>query len=324
VKRTAAILAGVVLLAGVWICIVATHRPRSLTFQDKTVSAWAFQLYGPIDREKAAQAFQQLGEQAVPDLVRMLRTKDPFLAKVLHPPPPWLPVRVRMLLLRGFHPADASARRLVAANALGALGPKAAPAAPALGAMLTGRNVDERWEAARALGRMGTTNAVEICITVLRGNHPNLHHPAIYALGEMGTNAALALPELLACLRHDQEVVRTSASHTLSRIGMPALDPLVEKVRSARGVERRAAAQALTRLMPTPRVAVPPLLEMVSDAEPLSRLQAAEALAGIAPWKPEVMAALTNLLSDADASVRTAAADALAKTAAQFSTHEPR
>lgn len=284
------------------------------------MSAWAFQLYGPIEREEATAAFQQLGERAVPDLVRMLRTRDPLLAKVLYPPPDWLPRPLQRLIRRTIRPTDASSRRQVAAHAAAALGPKAAPAVPALGVLLQGDNQDERWVAATALGRIGSTNAMQICVAALRGTNVNLHHPAVYALGEMGTNATAALPEVLACLGHPWEAVRDSAGYTLSQIGKPALEPLLERVRSKHGVERRAAAQALTRLWPSPRVSVPPLLEMLADPEPKSRLQALNSVMTLAPWHKDLAAALTNLVNDQDESVRTAATEALSKLAEQRTT----
>lgn len=318
-KKTIAIASGLVLLGAAIACGVAAKRPRELVFQGKPVSAWAFQLYGPVERDAAAVVFKELGERAVPDLVRMLRTRDPLLAKPLYPPPDWLPRPLQLLIRRTIRPTDASSRRLVAAHAVAALGPKAAPAVPALGILFNGGTQDERWVAATALGRIGTAEAVQVCVAALRGTNLNLHHPAVYALGEMGTNALPALPEILACLGHPWEAVRDSAGYTLSQIGKPALEPLLERVRTRRGVERRAAAQALARLWPPLRVALPSLLEMLADPEPESRLQALAGVMTLAPWHKGVAAALTNLISDPDESVRTAATAALTKLAEQTS-----
>ncbi len=291
---------------------VASRAPRPVVFEGKSVRAWSFQLYGPIEREKAQAVIQELGERAVPDLIRMLRTKDPMLARVVYPPPDWLPRPLQMLIRRTVRPADASACRLVAANAAATLGPKAAPASPALGVLLSGSNLDERWAAARALGRIADEQAIQICQTILRGTNLDLHHPAIYALGEMGTNALPALPEVAACLSHPHEVVRESAAYTLGQMGNPALDRVLGLVRTSRGVERRTAARTLQRLWPSPRIAVPPLLLMLQDPDAQNRIQALEVLSTMAPSRKEVTAALTNLTSDPDDNVRTAAATALA------------
>ena len=309
-KKTIAIASGLVLLGAAIACGVAAKRPRELVFQGKPVSAWAFQLYGPVERDAAAVVFKELGERAVPDLVRMLRTRDPLLAKPLYPPPDWLPRPLQLLIRRTIRPTDASSRRLVAAHAVAALGPRAADAVPALGLMFNGGTQDERWVAATALGHIRTAAAVQICVAALRGTNLNLHHPAVYALGEMGTNALPALPEILACLGHPWEAVRDSAGYTLSQVGKPALEPLVERVRTRRGVERRAAAQALARLWPPPRVGLPPLLEMLADPEPESRLQALAGVMALAPWHKDVAAALTHLIGDPGERVRTAATGA--------------
>ncbi len=323
VKKTIAITVSLILFGAGVACLVQRSRPRELVYQGEGISAWAFQLYGPIRREEAAVVFKEVGEEAVPDLIRMLRAKDPMLAKVLYPPPTWLPRPLQQFIRRTIRPADTSARRLVAAHAVAALGRKAATAVPALGGLLTGGNLDERWIAATALGRVATPEALQICVDALRGKNLELHHAAVYALGEMGTNASAALPEVLACLRHQHEVVRDSAGYTLSQIGKPALEPLLERVRSSHGIERRAAAAALTRLWPSPRVVLPPLVQMLEDPEPKSRLQALQALLTIAPWHEDVVAALTNLNQDADEDIRTVAAEALARHSERPGTQHP-
>ncbi len=306
-KKPIAIIVVVLLAAAVLTGVVSLRRPRELVHEGKPVSAWAIQLYGPVQREEAAAAFERLGVQAVPDLIRMLRVKDPMLAKPLYPPPQWLPKPLQLLIRRTVNPADASTKRLVAAHAAGTLGAKAAPTVPALGALFTGGNPDERWAAATALGRIATPEAVNVCVNALHSTNADLHHPAVYALGEMGAAAAPALPAVLECLRHQQDPVRASAIYTLSRIGQPALDPMIEAVRQMRGPERRAAAQALIKLSPSPRVTLPPLLQMLDDEDPRSRLEALRCLLTVAPWHKDVGLALTNLLNDP------AAGEALAK-----------
>jgi len=318
VKRSIALILGLGVLgaAGIWFAYQA--RPRELVYQGQPVSAWAFQLHGPIprQREEAAAAFQQLGATAVPDLIRMVRTQDPLLTKPLHPPPAWLPKPLQRLIYRTIRPADASARRIVAAHALAALDGQADAAVPALGGMLTNPRPEERWLAATALGRIGSPEAVAVCVAALRGTNDVLHHPAVYALGEMRAAAVPALPEVLHCLGHPYRAVRDSAVHTLAQIGLPALAPVAQLVREERGDCRRAAAQALVRISPSPRATLDPLLEMTDDPDPLSRRQALQALLTVSASHPRVVAALSNLLQDADEVVRTTAAEALAKTPA--------
>ncbi len=316
-KKPLAIVLGLILLGAGIVVIIGLAQPRELVFQGNAVSAWAFQLYGPVRREEAQAIFRQLDVQTVPDLVRMLRSKDPLLTKMLFPPPVWLPLPLQQLIRRSIRPADASARRIVAANAIASLGPKASAAVPALAVLLCGDNPDERWPAATALGRIGSPAAIEVCVSALRSPVTNLHHAAVYALGEMGTNAAPALPEVLGCLGHPLEEVRASASHTLTQIGTPALEPLLERVRGKRGIERRAAAQVLPRICSTPRIVLPPLLIMLDDPDPESRHQALESLLAVAPWHQDVARALTNLVHDTDERIRSAAAEALARSHGQ-------
>lgn len=313
-KRYIALLAGLVLLGVSIAWVVHQNRPRELVYQGKPVSAWAFQFHSPIQREEAAIALRQLGDEAVPDLVRMLHSKDPLCAKLLYPPPSWLPKPLQRLIRRAVRPADVSARRMVAAHALAELGGQATAAVPALTVMLSNTRPEERWLAATALGRIASPEAVATCVAALRGPNVELHHPAVYALGEMRAAAEVALPEVLQCLAHERAAVRASAVHTLGQIGRPALAPVTQLVREKRGVERRAAAQALVKIFPSPRLVLPPLLEMTEDPDPLCRLQAVECLLAVGPQHHDVTAILTKLVHDPDEAVRTAAARALEKT----------
>ena len=99
--------------------------------------------------------------------------------------------------------ADDPAKRRKAAVALGALGPRAKAAVPALAAALKDTDVSVRGAAALALGTMGSEAraAVPALAEVLKDDKDGVRHAALVALSAVGPEAKGAVPAVAEALR---------------------------------------------------------------------------------------------------------------------------
>ena len=107
---------------------------------------------------------------------------------------------------------------------------------------------------------------------------PEIRGTAAYLLGQMGTNAAPAVPDLIETLDDSDAHVRIRAGRALMKIGTPAVTNLTVAL---------------------------------GHSEPLVRLGAAKTLGGIGPEAKYAEGALAKMTNDASADVRQAAARAL-------------
>lgn len=122
----------------------------------------------------------------------------------------------------------------------------------------------------------------------LKSPDPAVRGAAAAQLSQFGPAAAAATPELIALLEDPVYWSGTSdlggtigeeARFALSRIGEPAVAPLVELLTSDQPESRRVAALALGSI--GSRQATPRLIGLLADAEPTVRAAAVEALTGI-------------------------------------------
>jgi len=245
---------------------------------------------GTWDAWLAVQRLERMGPEAaaaVPEFIRMLRETD--------------------------KPRAAS----FAAWSLGAIGPAAKEAVPALieGLGKTYKNPPKIWKnfkvhgfIAWALGRMGMTaeEAVPALAKTLSEGGYWAKHKAAWALSRVGPAAEGAVNELLAAL--DQgPTIRFHAAHALANIGEPAVEGVVKRLS---GRSTLGAARAARLLGVKAGQAVPALVRLLSNSDPIIRSAAVRALAEVDPSKAGEIAAL---LSDKNYGVRNNAAVALGK-----------
>lgn len=231
-----------------------------------------------------------------------------------------------------------------AAKVLGALGPVAAPAVPAL--VLALRESDLCGTAAEALGNIGP--AAKEAIPALANNvfRREGMADAVVALAKLGRPAipflkkAMAskeveirrcavcfeaealrpmgrelLPGLIRAVSDSDDVVRARAIVSLWHLGplaseaVPALAATLsdEDMRA-----RRNACEALRKIGPAARAAVPALTDLLLEQDPYVRREAILALKAIGPGVPGALLALTETFADRDRYVALFAADALA------------
>ena len=156
----------------------------------------------PAVRESAAQALGLMGPGALPHLVGMLRHPDKYvrrnaiwsLGKL--GPAALGELHALTLALQDADPRVASG----AAQALGSLGADAAAAVPGLTEAMRGTNIVLCRLAAKALSQIGRP-ALPALLSHLRHRDPFVRGEAALALGWIGPPAAVAVPDLIECLR---------------------------------------------------------------------------------------------------------------------------
>lgn len=157
--------------------------------------------------------------------------------------------------------------RLEAVQALGAIGPSAAPAVAGLLVALKDKDARVRLAAAMTLGRIGpgAKRASRALGDALRDGDAEVRRQAAAALGEVGPAAAGGVPALLRGIGSDAEMTRLCVQ-ALGMIGpetktiMPALE---EQLKSANKDVREAAIRAVGNMGAEAKRAVPGLLNVV-------------------------------------------------------------
>jgi HEAT repeat protein len=163
-----------------------------------------------------------LESPAVIDLVDMLRHEDPSL-------------------------------RRIAVVALGETSSVGRAAIPELVEGLDDRDEAVRREAARALGKIGAAAAVPSLVVALGGAADDVGRAsAAEALGRIGRRAAVAIPGLIAALKHADDGVCDAAASALVMIGLQAAPALIEAVTDDDRRLRRRAAAVLTEIVTAP------------------------------------------------------------------------
>ncbi len=228
---------------------------RRASYQSKHIRDWAAQLnatYEPRGTNAAAVAFRAMGADAVPTLRSLLHAQDPVSEKVLLKLVRFLPVRLRVYLIRKFQPGRAMEYRLGAVRALGVIGPDARPALPDLLGILSEPDGRIRWTTAQTLSLLGP-EAITSLLALTTNTDWNMRHVAVYALGEAHTNAMPAVPALIRCSFDTNENIRASALYSLGRVGFAGLpQALAIAATNTDPQMQNAAFRSLVVLRPPP------------------------------------------------------------------------
>lgn len=178
---------------------------------------------------------------------------------------------------------------------------------PSLLAILTFGEMDTRYAAIDALGRLRDPRAIEPLIESLRSDaYSGLRWKAAEALARIGSPA---VGPLLSLLSDPDEDVRWKVAIALGEIRDPrAIDPLLSLLSDPDSYVRSRAALALATIG---EPAVSDLIASLGDEDPVIRASASSALGIVG--NQEAIPALITALSDPDDRVRSEVISALSR-----------
>lgn len=200
-----------------------------------------------------------------------------------------------------------------AALLLARLGPQAVAALPALIAQLADDDKEAVRAAEVALRRIGPL-ALPRLVAALRHRQPEVRVRAALLLScrqDYGEGLATAVPALLVALQDPEASVRAEVARTLGEIdpgGRSSLGALIDALADPDPAVRVAAAQALGKAGAAARSAVPGLSGRLTDAAVQVRVEAARALWQIDRQAALAVPVLTAALHDSDMHWRAALA----------------
>jgi len=237
------------------------------------------QLADVTKRDRAAQELIRLGTDAVPALIEMLQTKDanlfPLYQQILARIPSTTP-----LLIKTFKTAHPIIRGRVAE--IFAIN-RDRNAVPALLEALQGEYFTVRSRAALALGKIGEPNAIQPLLRALKDEEDEVRIAACLALGSFkdpstfdditnvllddpkievrqaaaralgNTQHSAALPYLMEALHdsywwYEREYAASDLLLAIEKMGVAAVNPLIEALQDKEGTVRKFAAILLGKL----------------------------------------------------------------------------
>jgi HEAT repeat protein len=208
------------------------------------------------------------------------------------------------------HDADPN-NQVLAADALGHMGPDAEEAVPDLVQLLNVSNETVRSHAGRALADLGVV-AVPSLTLALRQPEPAVRVAAADTLGNIGPVAKEAIPALATLLGDEDQEVSRHAAAALGRIGPAAVPELIEVARWRSRYTTDMASTAFANLK-ADDATVRELVQLMGNVKEdhAVRAFAAKAL-GYMPEKAQtVQSEIIRALGDENDDVRTAARWAL-------------
>lgn len=218
----------------------AVFGPDEPKYRDKHLGEWLDQL-GHSDERKnqaAADAFEAMGESAVPCLIAALRTRDSAIKEQIE-----LVARLQPWFNVSF--GSAASTRAKAVKAFSILGPAAVGAIPALSEVLY--DTENPNDVAETLGQIGP-DAIPPLLKALNAEDPSVRCAALFGLDVSPFAPADIAETAVTRLTDENSTVRYYAARCLyHRPGFPkrAVPMLIAKLADDSGLVRRYAAHAL-------------------------------------------------------------------------------
>ena len=212
-----------------------------------------------------ASAGCPVADDPLPDLLRGLRSQTTAdrlraaardLARL-----GWLAREALPALIHSLEDDDAKVRE-VSAQAIGNMGPDALPTLA--GMLHASRQVrsPQCGLGHRQARSAGPARATDLCAG-LKNSDPRTASGAAQALGDIGADAADAIPALAEAMRGTNIVLCRLAAKALSQIGSPALSTLIAHLQHSDPFVRGESAMAIGWMGPQARSAVPFLTQVV-------------------------------------------------------------
>jgi len=285
---------------------------RGPLYQEKSPRYWVGQLVR--NEPEAHRALLELGPAAVPALIDAVSERENAIIKSLRPK---LPNFVR----RHFpNPIEIQVRRQRAVGVLSDLGTNAAPAVPALIAVVgTSDGFAIGYSPRDALMRIGEAGMPQL-VEVLQGSNPKAKAKAAKYLGLLGDKGGAAAPALGKAIDDRDPAVRFQAVTALWQIG-PRARAALPQLKAALGRDddyfRLQVVQALWEISREVESTVPILIKVLGDANNPNRARAAMLLAQMGPAARDAAPALRNVTREEFSYTRVKAEEALKAMGAQ-------
>jgi HEAT repeats len=308
-----------IVLGGFAWYVLRSREPRyegkSLTYWLEQYNETAMVQHGKEEEcAQAKHAVHQIGTNANPTLLRMLRAKDSRLMIKLE-----TLVGQQRFVKSPFVSADQ--KHDLANTGFGILGAEAKDAVPGLISIYR-ENISEdlRTTAANALRLIGPAAKEAVPALLESLARPNLSMEAdgntIDALGEIHSHPELVVPALLKCLNDSNQNIRWLAMGSIASFGADArmaVPALLAEATNPASRSRGPAIQALGRIRCEPETFLPVLRRGLKDPNPQIRVAAAEALGDFGPDAKPAIPDLLAALHDDSTEFREVTATALRK-----------
>ncbi len=259
-NRIVGFIAAVILLSAGGMYVFA---PGELTHEGRTLDEWLEALVGrqtSPTTEEARVALKALGDNAMPELIAMLRARDSELKEQLEligRLQPWFNVSF----------GRASTKRAKAIVAFKVLGPAAAPAIPDLQHAL--ETCENPKDVAEALTQIGP-EAVPALRESLSSEDPNVRSAAIHGLAVSHHTTDAVTEDFLLRLNDDNAIVRFHAARAIQRhpnFPEKVVPILIARLTDESNLVRRYVIHALGSYRHHARDALPRLRELAANRE---------------------------------------------------------
>jgi hypothetical protein len=255
--------------------------------EGRTLAQWTRDLtrHNPQAQERAEVAIRAMGLQTIPFLAREAVVADPLYRSGFEKWATRFSLRTRRWFMGTFRPFEAAERRHAASRALLLFGTNVPPSV--WGEILCDGDRQAAQLAVDGLRRHGT-NAVPMLRAALSDEDGYVRSLGCAGLAGLGRAAAAAVPDLIARLIDPESNIPGQASYALTRVGAPAVEPLIEVARRPDDPRRVQAIETLQRMGVEARAARSVLEELTVDPDPAVARAAARALEGLQrqPRKP--------------------------------------
>ena len=217
--------------------------------------------------EHAAEALGKIGPEAkaaIPGLKELMKDRPSLRAKAV-----WSLFKISgskegvKLYESGLKSKDPEIRDRTVKN-LAEIDPTDGKAVPLLREKLKGQDIFGRIEALRVLNKMGTKAkpALPEIIAVLKDNRDDeAMRLAGEILSKFGSESAVAIPVFIEFMNSKYRNYQDYSANMLSKIGVPAIPALVDRLKNGETDTKEAAATALGKIGPAAKDAIPALIE---------------------------------------------------------------
>lgn len=247
-------------------------RPTEPKYQGRSLSHWLWEMEiapdsASLSWKESLQAVKAMGTNALPALLRMLRTEDSeWKRKAVN----W--TQDALGLDAEDYLPEVKRRRAMAG--LRVLGPVAESAIPELTRLVAGADLQVSSAALGALAEIGGPRTIPPLISAVTNSNAQVSVPAAAMLGNLRTQARPALPVLLQALTSPDAGLRASAARALGEIAFSpdrCVPALAQALGDSNNLVRFSAASALGQFGNLAESALPAIRALSLDGDDFAR-----------------------------------------------------